>query len=246
MPEEHADMALQAALWWCEGAASAEVEAHTEGDVAAGSSCLAAGKLFLAGVTPPLATTVFKNRKAMEGAAAKNAEGRLRQAAAICGLPLGEGVATSAMAVGAEAAEAAELLAGLLQRSALVDMFKRHDSSAGEFLAPKLLPLPPSADAVLLSDELRATLFDERRQLSPPGSFLANCSSEQKDRMAEAHALLAAAAEGGSAAAAFGLSIVFGEVLSPQANALMVESGSQAVAQRQQHFAMVAGMNQAV
>ena len=248
MPEEHIDVVLQSALWWYEGAAEDEVESHAAGEVVSPSSCLAAGKLFLSGITPPLATTVYKNRKAMEAAASKNAEMRLRQAADICGLlprhsaELGdEGSLPSAAPNSQDAADTAELLAGLLQRNALVDQFQAHDASAGEFLAPKLLPLPPSADAVLLPAELQALLADERRQLETPGAFLARASQAHKQCMEEVDTMLTAAVRLGSATAAFGLSIVYGEALSPQADALLAAEGGAAVGEKVKLYRRLAG-----
>ena len=251
MPEEHIDVVLQSTLWWYEGAAEEEVESHAAGDVVSPSSCLAAAKLFLSGITPPLATTVYKNRKAMEAAASKNAEMRLRQAADICGLlPHGsstggrdEAFETSPVAIpnSQDAADIAELLAGLLQRSALVEQFDAHSADGGEFLAPKLLPLPPSADCVLLPAALQSLLAVKQRELASPGTFLSRASQHHHDCMAQVHAMLNAAVRLGSAAAAFGLTIVYGEALSPQADALLSSEGGAAVAEKVQLFLKLSG-----
>ncbi len=244
MAEDHVDVVLQSALWWYEGAAEEEVESHMAGDTVSASSCLAAAKLFLSGITPPLATTVYKNRKEMEASAGRNAEMRLRQAAEICGLlPKSQGEAdeTSPVPSSTEAAEVAELLAGLLQRNALIEQFEEHQDTSGEFLAPKLLPLPPSADSVLLPPKLAALLDDERRQLASPGLFLSRTSDTQRAHMAEVDAMLNAAAQMGSAAAAFGLSIVYSEALTPQADALLAQQGALAVAAKAKRFAELAG-----
>ena len=192
-------LVLQAALWWYLHAAAAD--AHSAYPGAGVASMKAAAMLLLTGVTVP--------------------EGSARAPSSVLSLLTG---AVEGGGGAAREPEAATLLAGVLQRCVLCEVWgaeqdESEDTSPPSWPLPSLVPLPEQADALLLPTALQSV--GPGGATPEPGAFLEKCSEAQAEAMSKVHALLQeAAATGSCPAAASALVKLCREQQTPEASQL--------------------------